>query len=105
MDFIKKAGESFSNKDERKEGDKPAEQKDDYVDKGTSTSCYSTGVMAMLGIHTDNGQLAFAFASDKAGLKVDRQTQEKITDGGRDAYEKYSGYVSKRPCPTYNCPG
>jgi hypothetical protein len=69
MDFIKKASDSFSNsnKDERKEGDKPAEQKEDYVDK------------------------AFAFASDKSGYKIDRNTQEKITDGGRDAYEKYSG--------------
>jgi hypothetical protein len=45
MDFIKKASDSFSNsnKDERKEGDKPAEQKEDYVDKGTHTSCYSVG--------------------------------------------------------------
>ena len=36
---------------------------------------------------------AFSGLVDKSGYKIDRQTQEKITDGGRDAYEKYSGYV------------
>jgi hypothetical protein len=34
---------------------------------------------------------AFGAIAGKSGYKIDRETQEKITDGGRDAYEKYSG--------------
>lgn len=29
----------------------------------------------------------------KAGFNLGRDAQEKITDGARSAYEKYSGYV------------
>lgn len=30
-------------------------------------------------------------ASKKSGHNIDRNTQEKITDGGRQAYEKATG--------------
>ncbi|KAL7924802.1 hypothetical protein ACQKWADRAFT_285990 [Trichoderma austrokoningii] len=42
-------------------------QKEDYVDK------------------------AFGMGSKKAGYNIDRSTQEKITDAGRDVYEKVTG--------------
>ncbi|KAM4056541.1 hypothetical protein HRG_003412 [Hirsutella rhossiliensis] len=67
MDFVKKAMNKGSgeNKDQNAQGG--AEQKDDYVDK------------------------AFGMAAKKSGHSIDRNTQEKITDGGRTAYEKATG--------------
>lgn len=47
----------------------------------------------MLSVYTDERSLAWDFASKKAGHDFDRETDEKITDGARNAYEKYSGYV------------
>lgn len=35
--------------------------------------------------------LGIGFASKKAGYNVDRNTEEKIGDGMRGAYEKFSG--------------
>ncbi|KAJ5398683.1 hypothetical protein N7465_009172 [Penicillium sp. CMV-2018d] len=67
MDFIKKAVSSASGKKEDKPADNNTQQTDDYVDK------------------------AFAAGVKKSGYNIDRSTQEKITDGGRAAYEKYSG--------------
>ncbi|POR39725.1 Uncharacterized protein TPAR_00087 [Tolypocladium paradoxum] len=66
MDFIKKAvaGATGSSSGQQK----PQEgQKQDYVDK------------------------AFDFLSKKSGHKLDPNVQEKITDGGRTAYEKATG--------------
>lgn len=34
---------------------------------------------------------AFDFVAKKAGLNLSREQEEKITDGARQAYEKYSG--------------
>ena len=72
MDFIKKAvsGGSNENKGEQSTASGSAaggEQKQDYGDK------------------------AFDFISKKTGHDFDPKTDEKITDGGRSAYEKFSG--------------
>ncbi|KAK3186561.1 hypothetical protein K4F52_004601 [Lecanicillium sp. MT-2017a] len=83
MDFVKKAASALGNKDEKKQdqggdqqkqdggsgdqGQGQSQQKDDYVDK------------------------AFAFGASKTGQNINRDTQEKITDGGRSAYEKMTG--------------
>ena len=37
------------------------------------------------------GFIAFAAGSKQSGYNIDPKTQEKITDGGREAYEKFSG--------------
>jgi hypothetical protein len=35
--------------------------------------------------------LAFGMGSKKAGYNIDRSTQEKITDTGREMFEKVTG--------------
>ncbi|KAK2612645.1 hypothetical protein QQS21_001261 [Conoideocrella luteorostrata] len=66
MDFVKKAAEGIKgNKDPN--AAQGGEQKDDYVDK------------------------AFGMGAKKSGHNIDRNTQEKITDAGRGAYEKATG--------------
>ncbi|CAI7571340.1 hypothetical protein N7527_009483 [Penicillium freii] len=67
MDFIKKAVSSAGGKKEDKPADNNAQQNDDYVDK------------------------AFAAGVKKSGYNLDRNAQEKITDGARSAYEKATG--------------
>ncbi|UNI17543.1 hypothetical protein JDV02_003876 [Purpureocillium takamizusanense] len=71
MDFVKKAAEgikgSSSNKDQQAQAQGGDGQKEDYVDK------------------------AFAFGASKTGHSLSREQQEKITDGGRSAYEKATG--------------
>ncbi|KHN97957.1 uncharacterized protein MAM_04346 [Metarhizium album ARSEF 1941] len=74
MDFVKKAAEGVKgnageNKGQPAEGQgqgQGGEQKD-YVDK------------------------AFGMAASKSGHNIDPNTQEKITDAGRSAYEKATG--------------
>ncbi|KAJ4861756.1 hypothetical protein T069G_02710 [Trichoderma breve] len=71
MDFVNKA----MGKEERStQGTAPAApqaggqaQKEDYVDK------------------------AFSMGAKKSGHNMDRNTQEKITDAGRNMYEKVTG--------------
>ncbi|KAG5930010.1 hypothetical protein E4U53_002317 [Claviceps sorghi] len=64
MDFVKKAADSLKGGSAQgAEG----EQKQDYVDK------------------------AFSMGAKKTGHEVDPGTQEKITDSGREAYEKLTG--------------
>ncbi|KJZ69814.1 hypothetical protein HIM_10793 [Hirsutella minnesotensis 3608] len=71
MDFVKKAaegikGSSGGNQDPNQQQANNA-PKDDYVDK------------------------AFGMGVKKSGHNIDRNTQEKITDAGRSAYEKATG--------------
>ncbi|PNY18299.1 Uncharacterized protein TCAP_07585 [Tolypocladium capitatum] len=68
MDFVKKAADGTKSNSSG-EG---SEQKQDYVDK------------------------AFGVASKKSGHNLDRNTQEKITDAGRGAYEKVTGQVDPK---------
>ncbi|CAI7594203.1 hypothetical protein PCG10_003417 [Penicillium crustosum] len=67
MDFIKKAVSSAGGNKEDKPAENNTQQNDDYVDK------------------------AFAAGVKKTGYNLDRSTQEKITDGAREAYEKATG--------------
>ncbi|KAI2733921.1 hypothetical protein CBS147332_936 [Penicillium roqueforti] len=69
MDFIKKAVSSSGGNHESSSNNNSNnnQQSDDYVDK------------------------AFGAGVKKSGYNVDRNTQEKITDGARSAYEKATG--------------
>ncbi|KAJ5462771.1 hypothetical protein N7475_007715 [Penicillium sp. IBT 31633x] len=68
MDFIKNAvSNATGNKEEKVSENNNTQQNDDYVDK------------------------AFAAGVKKSGYNLDRNTQEKITDGAREAYEKFTG--------------
>ncbi|CRL31033.1 unnamed protein product [Penicillium camemberti] len=71
MDFIKKAVSSAGGNKEEKPADNTTQQNDDYVDKAF-TSAFAAGVK-------------------KSGYNLDRNAQEKITDGARSAYEKATG--------------
>ncbi|KAM0327054.1 hypothetical protein ACHAQA_006177 [Verticillium albo-atrum] len=74
MDFLKKAAESVSG------GSKNEQTKTDAGASGSSAK------------QTDDyGDKAFAALSSKTGYNIGRDTQEKITDAGRGAYEKASG--------------
>ncbi|KAJ5958235.1 uncharacterized protein N7479_005385 [Penicillium vulpinum] len=73
MDFIKQAVSSASGHKENKPTENNTQQNDDYVDK------------------------AFAAGVKKSGYSLDRNMQEKITDGAREAYEKATGkHVSEK---------
>ncbi|KAG9251070.1 uncharacterized protein F5Z01DRAFT_664516 [Emericellopsis atlantica] len=69
MDFVKKAASSMGGSSENKDNksENKGQQKDDYGDK------------------------AFSAVNDKAGWGISKENQEKITDGAREGYEKYSG--------------
>ncbi|EFY91982.1 hypothetical protein MAC_01930 [Metarhizium acridum CQMa 102] len=56
------------------------------------------------GDQQDYGDKAFDFVAKKAGLNLSREQEEKITDGARQAYEKYSGVTvySKSVDPKYS---
>ncbi|OAQ66395.1 hypothetical protein VFPPC_07957 [Pochonia chlamydosporia 170] len=86
VDSAKKAGSSSNNNqqqqqqqqqggDNQNQNQQGGEQKQDYGDK------------------------AFGFLSKKAGLKLSSDQQEKVTDGARGAYEKFSG---KKVDPKYS---
>ncbi|OQD70228.1 hypothetical protein PENDEC_c025G05574 [Penicillium decumbens] len=65
MDFVKKAADGLKGKESSSTQNNAGDQ--DYADK------------------------AFGFAASKSGHNVDRSTEEKITDAGRNAYEKMTG--------------
>ncbi|KAF4981854.1 hypothetical protein FZEAL_2433 [Fusarium zealandicum] len=67
MDFVKKAMSGGSKDQKATDGKASGSQGQDYIDKG------------------------FAFASSKAGFNMNKDTQEKVTDGARSAYEKQTG--------------
>ncbi|ATY65893.1 hypothetical protein CCM_00468 [Cordyceps militaris CM01] len=94
MDFIKKAagdalnkGNSSNNNQQTQGGDNTQQQQqggDNQQQQGSSGSSTDAGKQDYL----DKG---IGFASKKAGYNVDRNTEEKIGDGVRGAYEKFSG--------------
>ncbi|CAM1508870.1 Fc.00g026090.m01.CDS01 [Cosmosporella sp. VM-42] len=67
MDFVKKAMSGGSKQTEQPAASGSTAGKQDYGDK------------------------AFDFISKKTGHDFDPKTDEKITDGARSAYEKFSG--------------
>ncbi|VUC26940.1 unnamed protein product [Clonostachys rosea] len=69
MDFVKKAADKMGSSGTSNQQAQPAQggQQDDYVDK------------------------AFGSLNNKQGWNIGKEQQEKITDGGRQAYEKVTG--------------
>ncbi|ROT38426.1 hypothetical protein SODALDRAFT_332995 [Sodiomyces alkalinus F11] len=51
----------------------------------------SSSQSAQSGQKEDYGDKAFSAASQKTGQNIDRDTQEKMTDTGRDMFEKGTG--------------
>jgi hypothetical protein len=45
---------------------------------------------------------AFAFIAKKSGHNIDAKTSEKITDGARGLFEKFTGYVFPVQWPKMN---
>lgn len=45
---------------------------------------------------------AFGQANKSQGWGLTREKQEKITDGGRQVYEKVTGYATIPQAPSYN---
>lgn len=87
MDFIKKAVSSAGGNKEDKPADNNTQQNDDYLDKGEWLI-----VLCTIGIFDWYASVsAFAAGAKKSGYNLDRNTQEKITDGAREAYEKATG--------------
>lgn len=87
MDFIKKAVSSAGGNKEEKPADNTTQQNDDYVDKGE-------WLIVHCAIRIFDWQAftsAFAAGIKKSGYNLDRNAQEKITDGARSAYEKATG--------------
>ncbi|RCI12062.1 hypothetical protein L249_1266 [Ophiocordyceps polyrhachis-furcata BCC 54312] len=78
MDFVKKAAQSASGSSGNSNNNQQGGEKMDYVDK------------------------AFDKVTQKSGHSMDRNTQEKITDAGRQAYENATGLLGvallSRPC-------
>lgn len=84
MDFLKKASQSFggsssqNQQQQQVQGGQPV-QKDDYVDK------------------------AFSSISKKFGFNGSKEQNEKITDAGREFYEKQTGKkVSSKVSSTHD---
>jgi hypothetical protein len=107
MDFLKKSATEFTSKSEQP-GQQPQQQTattggapsgtttaapaqtQDYGDKGESQTLLSDrrGDAWMDGA---NVGVAFDFISKKAGHDLNPETDEKVTDGARGLYEKFSG--------------
>lgn len=95
MDFIKQAMNKGSN-DQKDHSQAQGSEQKDYVDKGRYPLPTSLcGLQKLTDVLS-----AFAFAAGKAGYgdKISADQQEKITDAGRSAYEKATGYVHKALC-------
>ncbi|KND86827.1 hypothetical protein TOPH_08565 [Tolypocladium ophioglossoides CBS 100239] len=87
MDFVKKtvdggtgAGSGENKEQKPQAGQAKDGQQEDYVDKVNTRD-----------VDDRCARSAFDFASKKSGHNLDRNTQEKITDSGRSAYEKATG--------------
>lgn len=66
------------------------------MNKKSSSSTANTDPNAQ---KQDYGDKAFSAISKKAGMNTDQQTNERITDGARDFYEKQTGSkVNSKVC-------
>ncbi|KAG7119284.1 hypothetical protein HYQ45_015162 [Verticillium longisporum] len=75
MDFLKKAAESISSSSNNNNNNNQQQQQQPQQQQQTD----------------DYGDKAFAALAAKTGYSLGRDTQEKITDAGRGAFEKASG--------------
>ncbi|OAA45419.1 hypothetical protein NOR_03208 [Metarhizium rileyi] len=90
MDFLKKAvssaqGAGGSGSDNNSQ-QQQQQQQQQGGDNNNSNNNQQGGDQKQ-----DYGDKAFGFVAKKAGLNLSREQEEKITDGAREAYEKYSG--------------
>ena len=83
MDFVKNAMGGNKDSSSKSSG---GNQGTDYVDKGMIHS-FRFYIILDLYWHPS----AFSAVNDKAGTNISRDNQEKITDFGRNAYEKQTG--------------
>ncbi|KAK2593652.1 hypothetical protein QQS21_008656 [Conoideocrella luteorostrata] len=90
MDFIKKAVSSAGSGNQ---SNNQQEQQQQQQPQGGDNQNQQSGQQK------DYGDKAFDFISKKAGLNLNPDQEEKITDGARTAYEKYSG---KKVDPKYS---
>ncbi|KAF3349891.1 hypothetical protein VD0002_g1088 [Verticillium dahliae] len=85
MDFLKKAAESISsssnNNNQQQQGN----------NNNNNNASGSTQQPQQQQQTDDYGDKAFAALAAKTGYSLGRDTQEKITDAGRGAFEKASG--------------
>ncbi|KAG6143772.1 hypothetical protein E4U22_003555 [Claviceps purpurea] len=87
MDFLKKAAAAASSGSSKPNtaAEQPPQQQPEQQGGDAQTQAQPSGEKQ------DYGDKAFDMINKKAGFNLGRDTQEKITDGARSAYEKYSG--------------
>ncbi|KID88323.1 hypothetical protein MGU_04733 [Metarhizium guizhouense ARSEF 977] len=96
MDFLKQAVNSAqgaggnSNKDNNNQ-QQQQQGGDNQQNQGGNSSNNNNQNQQGGDQQQDYGDKAFDFVAKKAGLNLSREQEEKITDGARQAYEKYSG--------------
>ncbi|KAM3507680.1 hypothetical protein MY10362_001621 [Beauveria mimosiformis] len=83
MDLLKKAGDALNKGNSNNNNEQQTQNQggDNQQQGGSSTNADKQDYL-------DKG---IGFASKKAGYNIDRNTEEKIGDGARGAYEKFSG--------------
>ncbi|KJK84351.1 hypothetical protein H634G_00715 [Metarhizium anisopliae BRIP 53293] len=98
MDFLKQAVNSAqgaggnSNNDNNNNQQQQQQGGDNQQNQGGNSSSNNNTQNQQGGDQQqDYGDKAFDFVAKKAGLNLSREQEEKITDGARQAYEKYSG--------------
>jgi len=82
MDFLKKGQEMFNKQSGGSSNDAPAEGSADPQSGAASSQNAGT---------EDYGDKGLDFIEKKSGHTFSRDQNEKITDGARGAYEKFSG--------------
>ncbi|KAM3514684.1 hypothetical protein MY11210_001655 [Beauveria gryllotalpidicola] len=87
MDFIKKAAGDALNKSNSSNNNEQQTQKQGGENQQQGGSSNNAGQQDQQD-YLDKG---IGFVSKKAGYNIDRNTEEKIGDGARGAYEKFSG--------------
>ncbi|KOS20270.1 hypothetical protein ESCO_006335 [Escovopsis weberi] len=89
MDFLKKAA-GKDKKEEHAEQPSPSQARGENLGQGqaqTGQTAQGEGQAAK----PDYIDKAFNQGAKKAGYNIDPNTREKITDAGREAYEKATG--------------
>ncbi|CRJ81845.1 hypothetical protein BN1723_014217 [Verticillium longisporum] len=88
MDFLKKAAESISSSSNNNNNNNNQQQQGNNNNNNASGSTQQPQQQQQT---DDYGDKAFAALAAKTGYSLGRDTQEKITDAGRGAFEKASG--------------
>ncbi|KAG6016820.1 hypothetical protein E4U43_003037 [Claviceps pusilla] len=91
MDFLKKAATAVSSGDKPADGNQQPPQQQGGDANPDQNQNQNQNQNQQTGDQQDYGDKAFDMINKKAGLNLSRDNQEKITDGARGAYEKFSG--------------